>query len=911
MRRSRLARTILAGTLGAVLAATSAVTALADGIIVEDAAPATEDSGIIDASSETESAGDASGEAQTIVIEEAETEVSSDASGAAEDGQPTAATHVSVHDPSIVRSNEDGTCYVLGSHTASAKSSDLIQWTQINFDYGNPENTPFYGNLQETFQVPFRWAGYNDGDCVGGYAIWAPDVIWNPYYEWEDGSTGAYMLYCCTSSTWRRSCISYLVSKTIDGTYTYVDTIVYSGFTKTGDPDGNSSRNTKWDNDYLNLTALIEKGSEGGGIDEISDSWFDAAGGWNNLYAPNAIDPNLFFDADGEKLYMSYGSWSGGLFLLELDRTTGEAIYPGVDSTDEVSGNFVDRYFGVHLAGGNHQSGEAPYIQYDPETGYYYLYETYGGLTAEGGYNMRLFRSENPTGPYVDAAGRNASENGENNDNYGIKLIGNYSFYNQLGKRAAGHNSALIDEDGSRYLVYHQRFDVDPQLEAHEVRVHQQFLNEDNWPVAAVYEYRGEQPENYTDDEVVGSYEFINHGTKTSGEMLDTQMLTLNADGTVSGAASGTWTKTDSGKGYDYVTVEMNDVVYRGYFFRQHKENSDTTPVMTFAATGNDNTCIWGSMIDMDDEEMLANMAAISIGQTIPSATRENLELPTSVMGADVTWSSSDESVIAADGTVTPAEGEDARAKLTATITYGSTTVKSAYKVTVRQNAYLICGYDFENVAEDGTVSAVGGSTLSEAAMLVGSAAVTADETRGNVLSITNEEGAQNVNYLKLPADTFSVIKPAGYSVAMWVNIGADTFEHSALFEADADNAYPLTRIGANLIARINANAYSDVQGALLSTNGGRDTWEHVVYTVDPQGIKVYLNGELVGEETKDLTDCFRKNKTGISQAKDVMVGSGAIWGDEDVRSAQFDDVKVYFGALTATEVKELYEDCY
>jgi len=84
-----------------------------------------------------------------------------------------------------------------------------------------------------------------------------------------------------------------------------------------------------------------------------------------------------------------------------------------------------------------------------------------------------------------------------------------------------------------------------------------------------------------------------------------------------------------------------------------------------------------------------------------------------------------------------------------------------------------------------------------------------------------------------------------------------------------------------------------------------------VVYTVDPQGIKVYLNGELVGEETKDLTDCFRKNKTGISQAKDVMVGSGAIWGDEDVRSAQFDDVKVYFGALTATEVKELYEDCY
>ena len=38
------------------------------------------------------------------------------------------------------------------------------------------------------------------------------------------------------------------------------------------------------------------------------------------------------------------------------------------------------------------------------------------------------------------------------------------------------------------------------------------------------------------------------------------------------------------------------------------------------------------------------------------------------------------------------------------------------------------------------------------------------------------------------------------------------------------------------------------------------------------------------------------------------MVGSGAIWGDEDVRNAKFDDVKIYFGALTAQEVKALYE---
>lgn len=874
MKRTNLFGKLLAGTLAAALSLGLGMTAFAEEV-----------------------------ETEAVSEDTASDEVSEDA---ASDELPEI-SRVSVHDPSIVKS-EDGTYYVLGSHTASAKSDDLIAWTQVNFDYGNPENTPFYGNLQEMLAEPFQWAGYNDGDCTGGYAIWAPDAIWNPYYEWEDGTTGAYMLYCCTSSTWRRSAICYLVAKEFDGPYEYVDTIIYSGFTKTGEADGNSTRNTKWDNDYLNLTELIEKGSANGGIDEISDNWFTSDGGWDNTYAPNAIDPNLFFDASGEKLYMSYGSWSGGLFLLELDRATGAAIYPGVDSVDEVSGNFVDRYFGVHLIGANHQSGEAPYIQYDAETGYYYLYVTYGGLTAEGGYNMRVFRSENVTGPYLDAQGGNAADNGENNDAFGNKLMGNYSFYDQIGKRAAGHNSVLIDDDGSRYIFYHQRFEIEPQLEAHEVRVHQQFMNEDLWPVTAVYEYRGETPEHYEDTEVVGSYEFINHGTKTEGTMLDTQMLTLYEDGTVDGAAVGTWTKTDSGKGYDYVTFTMDDgTIYKGIFFRQHKENSDPDAVMTFTAIGSDNTSIWGSMVDLENPEMVAGMAAVSISQMMPKATKENLELPTSVMGAEVVWTSEDETVIAIDGTVTP-QAEDVRVKLTATITCGESTLSETYKVIVRGTALLICGYDFETVGEDGTIAVMSGSSLEENAVLVGEASIITDEERGNVLQVTNEAGAKGVNYLQLPADTLRPVSSSGYTIALWTKIGAETFEHSALFEADANGAYPLTRIGANLIARINANNYSDVMGSLLSTSGERDVWQHVVYSVDPNGIKVYLNGELVGEEEKNISDCFKKNATGISQAKNVMVGSGYIWDDEDCQNALFDDVMVYDGVLSATEVKNLYE---
>ena len=157
-----------------------------------------------------------------------------------------------------------------------------------------------------------------------------------------------------------------------------------------------------------------------------------------------------------------------------------------MDSVDELSGNCTYRDFGSHIAGGNHRSGEAPYSLYGEATGYYYLYETYGGLTADGGYNMRLFRSENVMGPYLDAAGNNAADSGSGNSSYGIKLMGNYEFYDQLGKKAAGHNSALIDDDGAHYLVHHQRFNISPQTEQHELRIHQQFHNEDLWPVTAV-----------------------------------------------------------------------------------------------------------------------------------------------------------------------------------------------------------------------------------------------------------------------------------------------------------------------------------------------------------------------------------------------------------------------------------------
>lgn len=511
---------------------------------------------------------------------------------------PANVSHVMVHDPSILKAN-DGTYYLFGSHLADASSKDLMEWTQMNIDYnwrgGDVwKNDSVYGEILTNFEETFKWAGYDDGDVKnGGLGLWAPDVIYNPDYEWGNGRKGAYMLYYSASSTWRRSCIGYAVSDKAEGPYQYIDTIIYSGFTKTGTPDngannGVSTRNTKWDNDYLNLKELIENGT----ISDVSDNWFTSSGGWNENYAPNAIDPTVFFSKDGE-MYMCYGSWSGGIFILELDEATGAVKYPGEDGEESVSGNFIDRYFGTHIAGGNHQSGEGPYILYDEETEYYYLYESYGGLAADGGYNMRLFRSRNVYGPYTDAAGKNAKDSNKNNDQYGIKLIGNYQFPNQPGYKAAGHNSAFIDDDGQRYLFHHQRF---AERWNHEVRVRRQYLNEDQWPVSAVYEYRGEKIGHYRDEEIIGSYDLINHGTATNGNMISSTNVTLFSDGTVSGSMNGTWEKsTGAGKDYDYITLELDGTVYKGILYKQFNEESTPKKVMTFSVIGDNNTCLWGS----------------------------------------------------------------------------------------------------------------------------------------------------------------------------------------------------------------------------------------------------------------------------------------------------------------------------
>ena len=490
-------------------------------------------------------------------------------------------TRVSVHDPSIFK-DKSGIYYVFGSHIDAAKSSDLQNWTSFTNGYTKIGNAIF-DNLSSNLAGAFAWAGEDLEDCEGGFAVWAPNVFYNPAFINKDGTKGAYMMYFCTSSTYMRSVMAYAVSQKPEGPYIYVDNLIYSGFTPNDSYVTSATKNVNKKYTTTNVDELIAAGEV-----TYNNDWFRNSE-FNNTLFPNVIDPNIYYGLDG-KMYMCYGSWSGGIFTLEIDPTTGKCIHPKSGQTAD--GRMIDSYFGTKIAGGYTKSGEGPFIEYNSETGYYYLWLTYGWLASTGGYNMRVLRSKTPDGPFLDPAGKNGVlASNTNLDSIGLKLMGNYKFSTlNTAYMAGGHNSVLKDDDGKWYIIYHTRFNTGN--ENHEVRVHSMYFNEDGWPVVTPFEYSGDTiaEYGYAETDIVGTYEYINHGNDTSKNINNSTMITLNSNGTISGSVTGTWEQA-----FDSPTalITIENQKYKGYFIAAKDETGKK--VMSFTATGTNNQTIWGA----------------------------------------------------------------------------------------------------------------------------------------------------------------------------------------------------------------------------------------------------------------------------------------------------------------------------
>ncbi|WP_052573267.1 arabinan endo-1,5-alpha-L-arabinosidase [Haloferula sp. BvORR071] len=138
----------------------------------------------------------------------------------------------------------------------------------------------------------------------------------------------------------------------------------------------------------------------------------------------NAIDPAVI--ADGKKLWMSYGSFWDGIFLLELDPE---------------SGLRKDKAEPIRLA--MYPEIEAPFIHKHGD--YYYLFVNWGKCCrgVDSTYEIRVGRSKDITGPYKDKDGAD------------MKAGGGSAFLASDGRFIGPGHASIFVAKGKEMLVHH------------------------------------------------------------------------------------------------------------------------------------------------------------------------------------------------------------------------------------------------------------------------------------------------------------------------------------------------------------------------------------------------------------------------------------------------------------------------
>lgn len=616
---------------------------------------------------------------------------------------------IAVHDPSIVMDVTGSTTnpkyYIYGSHLGRAKTYATGNYQIWNTFKTGEENAGTSNSLFADVDgklINFKDAytthvikkvknykgeevAFGNFDAHGwqykGYNVagnqWAPDIVYNKTMK-------KWCMYMSLNGDKWCSSIVCFVSDNIEGPWTYQGPVVFSGF------QGTYAHNSYAAADDWKHTDLAVATGE-----TSLPARYQTGDSWGSFW-PNCIDPCVFYD-DDDNLWMSYGSWSGGIFMIKLDKTnglrdytytfpyqiSGKTVTPGAANANCTS----DPYFGKKIAGGYYVSGEASYIQKVGK--FYYLFMSYGGLTAAGGYQIRVFRSEKPDGPYKDCLTSTGIDamygkyilnfGGDAKCDEGVKLFGNYQWETMPNAELAqGHNSAIVDHKGRALIVYHTRFLK--RDEEHEVRVHQLFVNQDGWLVAAPYEFSGE---TYTDNdiatqqlydatEVEGDYQIIAHPYRQNTAAMDYEKpvtIHLNADGSISGEYTGKW-ELVSGTSYinlilKGVATANAEVKFKGVLTKQTIDYTNIKALCFTALSSSDGLAtssgaslqtrglsIWGSKADAK-AAIKYTLDKISVPFTDGATLNSKPKLPTEGhLGATISWKSSNPSILTDEGVV-------------------------------------------------------------------------------------------------------------------------------------------------------------------------------------------------------------------------------------------------------------------
>jgi len=151
-----------------------------------------------------------------------------------------------------------------------------------------------------------------------------------------------------------------------------------------------------------------------------------------DLTANNCIDPSILVDTNGT-VWMSFGSYSDGIMLMQLDPATGKRIATNSPITKIASSTTT--FFS------NSTEGSCLYQR----GGWYYLFLNYGGCCSgvDSTYNIRVGRSATVSGPYLDRSGASMLNGG------GTVFLESTARY--IGP---GH-AAIMNDNGTNWFTFH------------------------------------------------------------------------------------------------------------------------------------------------------------------------------------------------------------------------------------------------------------------------------------------------------------------------------------------------------------------------------------------------------------------------------------------------------------------------
>jgi arabinan endo-1,5-alpha-L-arabinosidase len=434
-----------------------------------------------------------------------------------------------IHDPAIIPF--DGKFLIMGTHRRYADSQDLIHWTKL---HNNLTNDP-----QSVLAQAWKAWPYSPANPRLEANTWAPDCIWNPVM-------GKWCQYLSVNGDHYQSVIELLTADDVEGQWHDAGPVVYSGFTPQ-----NVER--------TDVPRILGPHADLTRYQSLTDTRI------------NAIDAGLVWDENG-KLWMSFGSWFGGVWMIQLDPHTGKrdttVTYPLVP-------DHSDPYYGIKVAGGHWVSGEGSYIRRIGD--WWYLFLSYGELVQRGGYQIRVFRSHSAHGPFVDQAGRPAIVTHPLHKNWeedrGLRLMGSWAWtasgtlnaraqgegQNKLARIevSQGHNSVLgplskvqlphpsdlqsrLIDAHAAFVVYHTRFaDLEPHTrysngnDYYESRIRELVTTPTGWITAVPFLYQGvlssDQRAQVQVNQAAGTYEIFAHDPTYSFDSF------LNSDGTLYG----------------------------------------------------------------------------------------------------------------------------------------------------------------------------------------------------------------------------------------------------------------------------------------------------------------------------------------------------------------------------------------